>query len=280
LRVLVAEDHAVNQEVAAGLLERMGCEVFVAQDGEEAVAVALREQLHLILMDCQMPKLDGFGATSRIRAAEANGGPRRRIVALTANAMTGDRERCLAAGMDGFLSKPFRAAELRALIERLCRDPLGLAPAVAAPGGSPNVGGADATSDAVLDHAAIGELRALGAGALEGFIDLFATTSEPLLEEIDGACRDADDDRVRRAAHALRSSCVSVGARELANLLEVMEQLGPEACGPARVRQAYTKALGALRAATCELPAARAKEDEVTGRRGDGSLASSEENSR
>ncbi|MEQ8662387.1 MAG: response regulator, partial [Gammaproteobacteria bacterium] len=123
-RVLVVEDNAVNQELARSMLESLGCEVRVVDNGEEAVEAvtespldALREPYDMILMDCQMPVLDGYGATARIRAWErAQGTTALPIVALTANALEGDRERCLAAGMDDYLAKPFTRDELNQLL--------------------------------------------------------------------------------------------------------------------------------------------------------------------
>ncbi len=116
-RVLLAEDNAVNQKVAVRLLERLGNEVKVARNGAEAVAAAALEPFDIILMDCQMPEMDGFQATAAIRVAE--GDTRHTpIIALTANAMQGDRERCVEAGMDDYLSKPVRADELTAVLDR------------------------------------------------------------------------------------------------------------------------------------------------------------------
>ncbi len=117
LHVLVAEDNAVNQKVARLMLERAGCRVEVVDDGEGAVAAVERTAFDLVLMDCQMPNTDGFEATRRIRALP---GPASRtvIVALTANALAGDRERCLSAGMDDYLSKPVRRDALEAVLAR------------------------------------------------------------------------------------------------------------------------------------------------------------------
>ena len=118
-RVLLAEDNAINQKLAIRLLEKMGCRVDVAANGLEAVQMSSQAPYSLILMDCLMPEMDGFEATQAIRQAEADG-KRIPIVALTANAMAGDRERCLASGMDDYLSKPFRADDLRAVFSRFC----------------------------------------------------------------------------------------------------------------------------------------------------------------
>jgi CheY-like chemotaxis protein len=115
--VLLAEDTTVNQQVAIAMLTRIGCEVTLAHNGDEAIALIAGEHFDVVLMDCQMPEMDGFEATRRIRAREGSG-PRLPIVALTANALQGDRERCLAAGMDDYLSKPFTRAALHAVLMR------------------------------------------------------------------------------------------------------------------------------------------------------------------
>ncbi|MCF7991737.1 MAG: response regulator [Thiohalocapsa sp.] len=107
-RILLAEDNMVNQQVAVGMLQKLGLSVDIAEDGIAAIKQRLRERYDLILMDCQMPKMDGFEATRRIRADEAAAGGHVPIVALTANAMPGDRERCLQAGMDDYIAKPIR----------------------------------------------------------------------------------------------------------------------------------------------------------------------------
>lgn len=109
LNVLLAEDNPINQRLAAKLLERMGHSVELAGDGAEAVAAWAAGQFDLVLMDVQMPGVDGFAAVGRIRAAEVHTGQHTPIIALTAHTLQGDRERCLEAGMDGYVSKPIRA---------------------------------------------------------------------------------------------------------------------------------------------------------------------------
>jgi CheY-like chemotaxis protein len=117
LRVLLAEDNKVNQRVAQRFLERLGHTVVVASDGREAVDVWQQERFDLVLMDIQMPEMDGFEAVAAIREAEQVRGGRTPVIALTAHAMSGDRERCLAAGMDGYLTKPVKLAQLVAAID-------------------------------------------------------------------------------------------------------------------------------------------------------------------
>ena len=117
-RILLAEDNAVNQRVATRMLEKLGHHVDVAANGFEAVNAVARLPYDLVLMDCQMPECDGFEATRLVRAS---GGPQPVIVALTANAMKDDRARCLAAGMDDYLSKPLKIEALTDMLQRWAR---------------------------------------------------------------------------------------------------------------------------------------------------------------
>jgi CheY-like chemotaxis protein len=116
LKVLLAEDNLVNQKVATVMLGKLHCEVTVAANGVEAVAKHAAEDWDLIFMDCQMPELDGFGTTRDIRAREAGGPAHLPIIAMTANAMEGDRERCLEAGMDDYIAKPVTNQELKRVL--------------------------------------------------------------------------------------------------------------------------------------------------------------------
>jgi CheY-like chemotaxis protein len=117
-RVLVVEDNAVNRQVAARLLTNLGCTVTLANDGEQGIAAATREPFDLILMDCHMPGIDGYEATRRIRALPGTHGAVR-IAALTAGALPEDSQRCLAAGMDDFLTKPIRSDDLSQLLRAI-----------------------------------------------------------------------------------------------------------------------------------------------------------------
>ena len=118
MRVLVAEDNMVNQWLIQRLLEKRGHRVTLANNGREAAALAEQESFDLIFMDVQMPEMDGFEATETIRARERKSGARTPIIALTAHAMKGDREKCLAGGMDDYLTKPIQPAELDGILER------------------------------------------------------------------------------------------------------------------------------------------------------------------
>jgi CheY-like chemotaxis protein len=115
--VLVAEDNPVNQTVAVGALKRCGCRVEVVSDGRQALDALARERYDVVLMDCQMPEMDGYAATIELRRRE-NGDPRTPVIAMTAHAMDGAREKCLAAGMDDYISKPLRRETLVEILRR------------------------------------------------------------------------------------------------------------------------------------------------------------------
>jgi len=113
LRVLIAEDNPVNQEIAGAMLHALGCESIVVADGAAALRELAKESYDAVLMDCQMPRMDGLEATRLLRAKEQSGTERLPVIALTADALPEDRERCLAAGMDDYIAKPMTMAQLR-----------------------------------------------------------------------------------------------------------------------------------------------------------------------
>ncbi|MFN8588885.1 MAG: response regulator [Candidatus Eisenbacteria bacterium] len=117
-RVLLVDDNTINQKVGSRVLAKLGCRVDLAADGREAVTMYRDLPYDVVFMDCQMPEMDGFEATAEIRRIEATSGGRTPVVAMTANAMEGDRQRCLDAGMDDFVSKPIREDRVREALER------------------------------------------------------------------------------------------------------------------------------------------------------------------
>ena len=216
-RVLVAEDNAVNQRVVARMLERLGCTVDLVANGREAITALAQRPYDLVLMDCQMPEMDGFAATAAIRARED---PERRtpIVALTANALPADRERCLAAGMDDYLPKPVRSEELAAVLRRwVGTEPS--APRASAP--------ASAAVEATLDPKALADLQASapgdGAELLREILELFVRDAPDRLAALRQASATGDAAAVRRIAHVLRGESGYVGARRLRALCEQVE---------------------------------------------------------
>jgi len=212
-RVLVAEDNPINKKVAMLMLARLGYRADGVADGVEAVEAVSRVPYDVVLMDCQMPEMDGYGATVAIRRLE---GSRRHvpIIAMTANAMAGDRERCLAAGMDDYVAKPVKEAELAAALGRW----VGRHAAPAEP--APPCG--------AVDQAALDDLRRLtDAGSpdmVAELIALFLQDAPAQLSAMRAALAAGDAAALRHAAHSLKGSSGYLGARRLMALCAEVEQ--------------------------------------------------------
>jgi two-component system, sensor histidine kinase and response regulator len=217
LRILLAEDNVVNQTVAVALLEQRGHRVVVAANGREAVRQWEAAEFDLVLMDMQMPEMDGLEATVAIRESERlNGKPRTRIVALTANAIKGDRERCLAAGMDGYLSKPIDVEEFRRTVER---GPEAEIEALSMPLRS------DRTRAAFDPEAAL--QRAGGSQELLAeLVGLHLEQTPELLAAIKTAIAQQDGSRLERAAHTLKGAVSNFDALPACEAALRLEQLG------------------------------------------------------
>ncbi|MET0533915.1 MAG: response regulator, partial [Steroidobacter sp.] len=219
-RVLLVEDNAVNRQLATRLLATMGLHPTIAVDGAEGLDKVSTEDYDLVLMDCQMPKLDGYQATAAIRAFEAERGrPRVPILAMTANAMEGDRERCLAAGMDDYLAKPVTRATLAAALQRWLPtpndstfDPTPVAPQQTA------------AADTGVDNDTLANLRALFDGEIAEVVDTYLHDMPLQLERMTSALDAGDNETVAKAAHALRASSHSMGARECSELATQIER--------------------------------------------------------
>ncbi|MBS0374460.1 MAG: response regulator [Proteobacteria bacterium] len=212
-RLLLAEDNPVNQRVARGALEKMGYAVHVVGNGAEAVAAWETGRYDLVLMDCQMPELDGYAATREIRRREA-GARHIPIIALTADAMQGAEQVCLDAGMDGYLTKPFDRARLAERLRHFL-PPKAAAPAAAATAAappSPAVAGPAPAVPVDLDA-----LRSVSDGDVafeQELIQLFIDAGDAALREIASALARGDVAAIGRTAHALKSSSASICARE------------------------------------------------------------------
>ena len=202
-RILVVEDNAVNREVAAGMLENLGYRSESAVNGMLALEAIAESSYAAVLMDCQMPVMDGLTATQEIRRREAGSGGRVPIIALTANAMEANRERCLAAGMDDFLPKPFTQLQLTAVLGRW-------APA--------------ATAIEVLDTGVLRNITSLGRPALLGsLIELYLENSRPLIDTIRSAAEGCEPPGLPEALHTLKSSTANLGGARLTALLRECE---------------------------------------------------------
>jgi PAS domain S-box-containing protein len=244
LRILLAEDNVVNQKVALRLLGQMGYRADVAGNGLEAIDAVARQAYDVILMDVQMPEMDGFEASREINRRWP-GGRRPRIVAMTANAMQGDRELCMAAGMDDYVSKPIRVEELAGALERCRRRPevegrvepaprpgLQDAPSESRPTGAarreavapPVPAGEQAGMAAAIDRVTIDRLMAsMGREFVAELIDTFAVDARELIATLRRALAEPDVDAFRRAAHSLKSTSEALGATGLAARARVLE---------------------------------------------------------
>jgi CheY-like chemotaxis protein len=281
--VLLAEDNPFNQHVAVSMLEMLGLKAEVAVDGREVLDMLSRRTYDLILMDCQMPQLDGLEATRLIRQraqierrSEGRGdsdSPRIPIIAVTANALEGDREACLDAGMDDFLSKPFTREQLRRMLvrwlpEKTARaDRAGEFPvAVAAHLSSgerkelklPTPGQIEAR--AVIDRAALDNIRALQKDGMRDLttkvIDKYLSHAPKLLGSLRQAAAEGNAPAVQQAAHSLKSSSANLGATELAaqcKTLELDARLNKVVPSQAQLQELETEFLAVRHALVTEL---------------------------
>ena len=211
LRVLLAEDNAVNQRLAASLLERRGHKVTIAANGREALTAVTAQPFDVVLMDVQMPEMGGFEATAAIRALEAErAAPHLPIIAMTAHAMKGDRERCLAAGMDEYLTKPLDPRQLCALVEQM------------AGGGS-----ADSLHGELLTMPSEVLARVGGDRELLAEISrLFVDDAPRHLENIRQALDARDGEALRRAAHGLKGAAANFDAEGVVSAARTLEEIG------------------------------------------------------
>jgi two-component system, sensor histidine kinase len=218
-RILLVEDNAVNREVAVGMLESLGCAAHSAENGRLGIEAMNAAAYDAVLMDCQMPVMDGLTATAEIRRREQHsGGARVPIIALTANAMEGDRERCLAAGMDDFLSKPFSQQQLATLLRRwLALRTL------------PESERRDLSRVPLIDAGVLRNITALAKPALlNSMIDLYLRHSPDLIEAIESAAANMQADALSQAVHALKSSTANLGGTRLAMVAKECEVLARE----------------------------------------------------
>jgi CheY-like chemotaxis protein/HPt (histidine-containing phosphotransfer) domain-containing protein len=217
LRILVAEDNEFNQELVVNLLKKRGHVAVLADNGKAALAVWEREAFDLILMDVQMPDMDGFAVTQAIRSKEKATNTHVPIIALTAHAMKGDRERCLSAGMDGYASKPIRSAELFEAIARLLSSDVEGAKGPPGPEGPPAP-----VFDLDTALAQVDGDREL----LRQMVQWFHGLCPKLLGEIRDSVLRGDGAALERAAHKLKSSVGSFGAQRAYQAALRLEELG------------------------------------------------------
>jgi len=236
--ILLAEDNLVNQKVAVRMLERLGFHPAVVKNGREAVTAWDQGRYHLILMDCQMPEMDGFEATQEIRrrethtngaqgdegapSSECDGVSHIPIIAMTANAMKGDREKCLEAGMDDYVAKPVKPEVLEDILLRWLSQPSDIM--------TSTVSNGEESFDGCLDEQVLLDLQSLGdeeqPDFLHAVIQQFLDDQAKHQQAVESAIHDRDPLGLRKAAHSLKGSSFNVGARALASCAMELEQLG------------------------------------------------------
>ena len=224
-RILLAEDNAVNQQVALGLLETLGYGADAVVNGIEVLEALNRIRYDVVLMDCQMPRLDGYETTRRIRQRELHSAAPLDcrtpvyIIAMTANALEGDREKCLASGMNDYLSKPVRRDELKVALDRHGQI------------GFPAAGADKSSSSAVEILVDINRLREVAhdqADQLQELIDLYLVEAGPMLDGLGEAIRSNSSGDVARIAHEFVGCSLFCGVEAFTQPLRALERLGQE----------------------------------------------------
>jgi CheY-like chemotaxis protein len=216
LQILLAEDHAVNQKVAIAMLSRLGYRADLAANGLEVLHALARQHYDVVFMDVQMPELDGLATTRRIQR-ELSPTQRPYIIAMTANAMQGDREECLAAGMDDYISKPIRREELLAALERCPTQPTALPVELVQ---------AD-THGPIIDQQVLQQLQdELGGGdpaIVIELIDMFLLDTPIQIAAMQQAYQQRDAATLRRSSHTTKSSAAIVGVHDLVSACQTLE---------------------------------------------------------
>jgi CheY-like chemotaxis protein/HPt (histidine-containing phosphotransfer) domain-containing protein len=234
LHLLLTEDNAVNQKLAVRLLEKRGHSVVVANNGKEALGALQGEEFDVVLMDVQMPEMDGFEATEAIRAQERQTGGHIPIVAMTAHAMKGDRERCLEVGMDDYVSKPLQPSDLFEAVEHLAQPteqkrgkPLTKQKLVS-----------QQEEASIFDRAAAMQIVGGDKDLIREVIDIFLNAECPaLMTKICTAIEQGDTESLNRAAHSLKGAASNLAARATVDAAYQLELIGEtndlSAAGPA-----------------------------------------------
>jgi CheY-like chemotaxis protein/HPt (histidine-containing phosphotransfer) domain-containing protein len=224
-RILLVEDDTVNQYVARKLLKNLGYQADVVNNGLEAVETLMRQSYDLVFMDCQMPELDGYAATARIRDLE---GPERHtpIIAMTANAMTGDREKCLEAGMDDYLTKPIRLEALREMLTHWLASTVSVHPSINAPQQVQEnlVHHTAATARSPIDSQMIAELQEIMGELFAQAVAAFFHDTTARLETLHEAVARGDTEVVQHVAHTLKGSSSNLGLTVFAELCHDLVQ--------------------------------------------------------
>ncbi len=259
-RILVAEDNPVNQKLITEVLRIFGCDWTLVENGSEAVSMYEKNEYDMILMDCQMPEMDGFEATRKIRALEKDRSAARAvtIVALTANARTEDRDRCLACGMNDYLSKPFTMVQLRNILFKW-RDEAEVSDdnaddATAAPPDDMNAAAVPG-DDSLLDLQTLNGIRALqnpqAPDILGQLLEIYVDNAPELMRQLRNSIQEGCCESVREQAHSLKSSSGNIGARLIRELSARLEDMGRD--GAIDGAEGILEEIEQLYPITCEL---------------------------
>ena len=229
LSILLCDDNAINQKVAAHILQLLGYQPGLAANGREALDALDREPYNLIFMDVMMPEMDGLEATRAIRERQKAGATNYHssivIVAMTAQAMQGDREKCLAAGMDDYLAKPIRPKDVRAVVERWGPQATPAAPAAPAPKADAPAP-APAVEEPPVEMDRLNDLTEGNADSLRELVDLFLKQTTQQLEQLEAAVRANKAEDVRRVAHSCAGASATLGMTRFVPLLRKLERQG------------------------------------------------------
>lgn len=226
--ILVAEDNAINQKMILAMLNTLGLTADIANNGEEVLTLLEKQSYDLVLMDCQMPVMDGYQTTMVIRSRQPSNTRQLPIIALTANAIKGDRERCLAAGMDDYLAKPYSIGQLQQILERWLHQETHVitTPSVTSVTETfATTNNPSAINTKLLDH-----LRTLdpsgGLGFTRQILQVYLDSTSNIVNLTEQAITAGDSEALYHAAHSLKSSAANVGAETPSNLFSQLEKMG------------------------------------------------------
>lgn len=220
--ILLVDDNPVNQKAGEAILKNLGFTVCIAKNGQDALEAFSKQKFSVILMDCQMPVMDGFQASTAIRKLEALSGSYTPIIAVTALTMSGDRERCIAVGMDDYLSKPIDMGLLKLKLNHWLNAEV----VYQSQKLSRKIMFADADSDpSKKDPIDLGELQDFYTSSqLDDLLGVFKTHSADMINRIQFFVKEKNSKSVAGLAHEMRSSCASIGAKQLARTCLILEQ--------------------------------------------------------
>jgi signal transduction histidine kinase/CheY-like chemotaxis protein/HPt (histidine-containing phosphotransfer) domain-containing protein len=231
-KILIAEDNITNQKVAQLMLEKLGCEVDIVVNGAEAIQALENRTYDLVFMDCQMPEMDGFEATHIIRSSGIPPGHRIPIVAMTAHAMEGDRERCLSAGMDDYITKPLNPEKLREVLNRWvpqkCGDLDNKNQNAKRMGPWENPPSEVQNSTYPIELGLLNEMLCHDEGLIRKALGLFLPSTRSILDRVRDSIKQRDGKTLAGLAHQLKGSSMTVAANEMARLTVEMEQVAEQ----------------------------------------------------